>query len=345
MEVPPDEVRPEDRAPYPGRCHAVPLGVANAGKACLAENDTQGTPSTHDLQATIDAASPGDVIRIRGTCGGPKIEIAEDLTLVGEPNQVASRRRSTARGPKESFTSKVSASHWSSRTSGSPAATLRVKVAGFEAMRRSADPRALRRRWECGAVGWRWDLQHRVGDTEELQGRGQRGERERRRRNRSFLADLDGQFIRLRGTTSVDGNTASGTGGGIYSPGSAPISMHGQASVVNNSGHSGGGIHSNGLVKMNDDSRVANNSGDNGGGVNANLMIMNHRASVEYNVGRIGAGVSARGDRDERRVPHPGQSRCAGWWGDPVDCRGGDRHERPIFRSGESRWLGRRRDL
>ena len=61
--------------------------TANAGVTkCQAQNITLGTKQSPNLQALINAASPGNTIQVKGICVGP-FTIAKDLTLFGKPTK------------------------------------------------------------------------------------------------------------------------------------------------------------------------------------------------------------------------------------------------------------------
>ena len=62
-----------------------PLAGAAVSK-CQAANLTQGTKASPNLQALINAASPGNTIQVKGLCMGP-FTIAKSLTLFGKPTK------------------------------------------------------------------------------------------------------------------------------------------------------------------------------------------------------------------------------------------------------------------
>ncbi len=61
--------------------------TANAGVSkCQAQNITLGTKESPNLQALINAASPGNAIQVKGVCVGP-FTISKNLTVFGKPTK------------------------------------------------------------------------------------------------------------------------------------------------------------------------------------------------------------------------------------------------------------------
>jgi predicted outer membrane repeat protein len=61
--------------------------TANAGVTkCQAQNITLGTKESPNLQALINAASPGNTIQVKGVCVGP-FTISKNLTVFGKPTK------------------------------------------------------------------------------------------------------------------------------------------------------------------------------------------------------------------------------------------------------------------
>jgi hypothetical protein len=244
------------------------LGFAtstDAARPCSVKNQDTGIRYQSDLQAAIDAASPGATLRINGRCVGV-FAISADLTLVG-----ASRRGSpTVTLDANGFGPGLIVDH-------ATVTLTDLRITGASAVSGIEN------------VGGDLTLNGSSIVTGNSSGNG------------AGIYNIRGN-VTLTDTSSVSGNTATVSGGGIFNEGdplsgglSAWLFLFGSSTVSGNSaGADGGGIYNlYGTVEMFDASTgthmstVSGNTADGtGGGVfnDGNLLDVIAFPNSDYNV-------------------------------------------------------------
>lgn len=236
---------------------------------CSVENPRTGETFSA-LQLAVDAAGPSDVLVIEGLCAGS--------TLITKPLRL--RGRATADSPSPTL-------------DGSDAEQV------------------LRVRGRAGLVLRDITVSHGTGGLGGAIRLGREGRLSLRGSTAVTNSDAEhggGIFgfdavVRLYDTSSVAGNEATYSGGGISG---GTVIVNDDAIVVNNVARRGGGISSTGDVVLNDSARVTGNltvpdtgGANGGGGIAAKRVTLNDGASVSGNIseggGAKGGGIFAWG--------------------------------------------------
>jgi hypothetical protein len=249
---------------------------------CLSKNLTTGDAASSDLQAVIDAASPGATIQVEGVCVGGFV-INKDLELLGQP------------------------------TPGSPQPTLDGNAAsrvirirgGMEADVTITDltiTNGLSHRG--GGIHIRYANLTLDGSASVV------GNLARRRGSRGGGVYVHRGTVTLNDSSSIEGNTSRslyyGRGGGVYNTGGT-VTLNDSSSVTGNvsGGHAGGIFSIPGdatsypsAVDLNDSSTVADNTASSYGGGIANAggtVTLSGSSSVANNTAQMDVGASYGG--------------------------------------------------
>lgn len=218
---------------------------------------------TNDLQAAVQAANPGDRLKVRGTCGA--FTAAQDVTLVGPATLTWPACTDVECGPPGMLV-------WVESTAKVVLRDLRITGGSST--------------WSGGAV-------HNYG-TLVLRGRTS---------ITASLAEDGGGGVYNEGRlvmadrSRVAGNSLLyGSGGGILNLGTLVLTDH--ARVVDNTGFpEGGGIYNSGTLVLRGHSVVARNSAETGGGVyNTGTMRLSGHSKVTRNTASgTGGGIAGEG--------------------------------------------------
>ena len=300
-----------------GSAVGVPVGAATPGgpgsevvaaQPCEAWNATPGGAVSDDLQAVIDAAAPGDELRVAGTCVGG-FTVTKSLVI----NSAGSDARAILTGQHLMRVLEVRGRKDALITVTLRGLRLIAGVAGSEADRWGNDGGAVLSRYaklrlvECVVADSR--AAKLPGSLSYGGGIYQRGGRLARltlndtvvRRNRAWVGGgIGAQFLRLTGTSRITGNVARYSGGGLDT---GRVVMADEAQVDHNkAGAFGGGLtassrRSSGVaVRMVDFAAVHHNVATRrgGGGIvgERGLVVLNDLARVTRNqaVGKRGYG-------------------------------------------------------
>lgn len=246
-----------------------PVAAATMSVDCAAD------PSA--LQPAIDAAEPGDILNVTGTCFG-NFTIDKDLTLQGT---------GTLDGNHEGTVLRIVAIRVTvadlTITNGVPSDDFCTGfTGGGGGIYNNASILTLNSAHITGNSGG--GIYNFCNDLVILNGSTTVSH------NQGFGIDLDlFSGVTLNDTASVSNNT----NGGIDIAHDGSVVMNGSSSVTGNEGR---GIYDNGGVIMNGFSSVSDNVATySGGGIFVALhqsLIMNDSASVSGNVANVGGGIS-----------------------------------------------------
>ena len=303
---------------------ALAPGAKAVVSTCQARNLTHGDASRSELQAVINAASPGDTITVRNRCDG-NFHIGKPLTLVGRATPGVSRPILDANGSGavlavNARVTLINLMITGGRPSPSDAGGGIVHSRGTLVLQGTIVNDNTARKHGGGIYS--------SGGTLILNGSSSVS----RNKARSFISHGGGIFIAdgrviMNGSSSVSRNQAGRTGGGIYNQGGTLI-LNGSSFVSrNNAGVEGGGILNFGTLILNDSSSVrrnatphssggiGNRSGGtltlngsssvrgnrthfNGGGIvngKGSILTLRSSSSVRENTARTGGGISNAG--------------------------------------------------
>ncbi len=107
-------------------------------------------------------------------------------------------------------------------------------------------------------------------------------------------------------TTTVSGNSATGSGGGINNTGS--LTLGDGATISGNTATSGGGINNTGTLVLGDSAAITGNSASgSGGGVLDTGTLTMDSSTIAQNTAGSGGGVDVGGTLDGHQLDHHGQ--------------------------------------
>lgn len=245
-------------------------GITSESGGCRATIISSGV-SRADLQRVIRLSSPGDTIRVVGTCVGTFV-VRQDLTLKG---------RATDAAPKPTLDAEGAGTVLRLIGDETDLAVIRLRITGGDA--------------ELGGG-------IRVGSGRLLL---------RESMVRANVASDSGGGVYTRGTVRVRSSSLNGNrarfGGGLFNDGGS-ASLSGDAAIANNlalyaGGNvpSGGGVYNDGgALLLKDKAVITSNTGDGSGGGIYNgpdsEALLTESSSVEGNLSRNeGGGISNRG--------------------------------------------------
>jgi predicted outer membrane repeat protein len=284
------------RSSCSGLCAAIALagsllalpGAAAAGSGCKVINPRAQTRH-QSLQAAVDAAAPGDRLRVVGTCVGSTV-VDRNLTIRGVETATSGRptldgdragrvlqiargviveikdlviRRGRADGDRgggilsfgDLTLENVVVARNTADTGGGIYTNGRLELKGATSIQYN---RAVT--FDGGGVALKRGRLH-VHDSSSIHDN-------RAARGGGGLYGVDSRMT-LDATTSVHHNQAGSGGGGIYVDFSARLTLNGSSSVHHNTAtENGGGVFDNSVLTMNDASSIDDNvAGMDGGGV------------------------------------------------------------------------------
>lgn len=239
------------------------VGASPGATAATCEVSNSRTAAVrHSLQAAVDASTDRDTLQIRGTCVGNTTIHGMSLRLVGIPTET--QPTPTLDGGEIDRVLELEEARF----------TIRDLLI--------TDGAALAGSGDGGGIF----LRDRIGGVEAR--------------------------LVLRGSTSVSGNIAEDGGGGIFTAGGT-IDLGGHASVTSNrAGEWGGGgikaVYTDAPdlpeIVLNDSASVSENVGALGGGIHIHMGILtvHDSASVSGNAGALGGGIWVAGAMERSRV-------------------------------------------
>ena len=282
---------------------------------CLSANLTTGDVASSDLQAVIDAASPGNTIQVEGVCVGGFV-INKDVELLGQPTQgspqptldgdAASRViRIRLIGTDVTITNLTITDGLSHRGGGIHIRYGNLTLNGSA----SVVDNAARRRGSRGGGVYVYRGTVTLNDSSSIQGN----------TSRSFFYGHGGGLYNTGGTvtlndsSSVTGNSSGGDAGGIFSiPGAATsypaaVDLNDSSTVAGNIAvYDGGGIgNAGGTVTLSGSSSVSDNTAQGdmgaayGGGIyNGGKVTLRDLSSVTGNTASAGGAVYTNSSGD-----------------------------------------------
>ena len=222
-----------------------------------------------DLQAAVNAANPGDTVRVRGVCFG-NFSIDKDLTLVGRSTQTV--KKATLDGGNVGIVVSVSSAVVSFKDLLITHGNASDAGGGISN--------------DGGNVTLRGRAQV-SGNTAFYNGGG--------------IVNFHDSTLTLNGSAQVNGNTVTfppqGLGGGIYSAGT--LTLNGSAQVNHNAGAYGGGIYNDGTLTLNGSAQVNGNTVTYDGGgiyIGSGTVILHDSSRVNRNAASgVGGGIYVGG--------------------------------------------------
>jgi hypothetical protein len=205
--------------------------TATGGRGCWVRNTSQHGAGS-DLQAAIDAAGPGDTLRVRGVCAG-SFTVEQDLTLVGPAG----------------LDGEVCGDEVCSRgiVLWVDAGTVTLQNVTITNGASTYDGGGV---WNFGTLILKGCSSVRGNTAED---------------NAGGIHNF-GTLI-MTGRSSVTRNSLYyvGKGGGVWNAG--VMIMNGSSLVAGNTGSYGGGIYNQGTLRLNGASSVTGNTAEQGGGI------------------------------------------------------------------------------